>query len=58
MATLAADTAMAVFRNAFDRWIADPRHQDLPTLFRDGLSELASILSGLGAGGTQHGSGR
>ncbi|HWE91567.1 MAG TPA: TetR/AcrR family transcriptional regulator [Pseudonocardiaceae bacterium] len=43
-ATLAADTAMGVFRIAFDRWIGEPEHQDLPTLFRDGLSELASIL--------------
>ncbi|MCO5999117.1 TetR/AcrR family transcriptional regulator [Actinoallomurus rhizosphaericola] len=43
-ATLAADTTMAVFRRAFDRWIGDPEHQDLPTLFRDGLSELASML--------------
>jgi AcrR family transcriptional regulator len=44
-ATLAADTAVAVFRIAFDRWIVDPEHQDLPTLFRDGLGELASILA-------------
>jgi len=44
-ARLAADSAVAVFRIAFDRWIADPGRQDLPALFREGLSELASILA-------------
>lgn len=43
-ATLVADTAVVVFRSAFDRWIGDREHQDLPALFRDGLSELASML--------------
>ena len=43
-ATLAADTATAVFRIALARWIGDTQRQDLPTLFREGLSELASIL--------------
>jgi AcrR family transcriptional regulator len=52
-ASLASDTAMAVFRIAFDRWIADPEHQDLPTLFRDGLSQLASILAHRGTGPAQ-----
>jgi AcrR family transcriptional regulator len=44
-ATLAADTAVTVFRAAVARWVTDPEHQDLPALFRDGLSELASMLT-------------
>lgn len=44
-ATLAADTAMSVFRGALARWYVDPERQDLSALFRDGLSELASILA-------------
>ena len=45
LAKLLAHTAVTVFRLAFDRWIADPEHQDLPVMFRDGLSELASALA-------------
>jgi AcrR family transcriptional regulator len=44
-AALAADTAVAVFRIVFDRWISEPEQQDLTTLFRDSLGELASILA-------------
>ncbi len=44
-ATLAADSGMAVFRIPLDHWIGDPEHQDLPALFRDGISELASMLA-------------
>jgi AcrR family transcriptional regulator len=44
-ATLAAETATAVFRAAIDRWIGDQERGDLPTLFRDGLSEVASMLA-------------
>ncbi|MEU9349208.1 TetR family transcriptional regulator [Streptomyces sp. NPDC048278] len=44
-ATLAAETAMCVFRGALARWYGDPEHQDLPTLFRDGLTELSSMLA-------------
>jgi len=47
-AALAAHTAMAVFRIALDQWIADPKHRDLPTLFQEGLTELASILASRG----------
>jgi AcrR family transcriptional regulator len=50
-ATLAAGTAVTVFRTAFHRWIQDPGHQDLPTMFRDDLRELASILGGIGVSG-------
>ncbi|MEC3993756.1 TetR family transcriptional regulator [Actinacidiphila sp. DG2A-62] len=44
-ATLAAETAMWVFRGALARWYADPEHQDLPTLFRDDLDALSSVLA-------------
>jgi AcrR family transcriptional regulator len=44
-ASLIADTATAVFRIAVHRWISTPEQPDLPTLFRDSLDELTSILS-------------
>jgi AcrR family transcriptional regulator len=44
-ATLVAHTAMTVFGIAIANWVNDPEHQDLPRLFRDGLSELASELT-------------
>lgn len=44
-ATLAASTAMTVFRIALDQWISDPGHHDLPALFRGALGELESILT-------------
>lgn len=44
-ATLAADTAMAVFLGALACWYADPEHRQLPTLFREGLDELAIMLA-------------
>ncbi|NIY69457.1 hypothetical protein [Streptomyces malaysiensis] len=44
-ATLAADTAMSVFRGALARWYGDPERQDLRTLFRDSFDELSSVLA-------------
>ena len=45
-ASLAAETAMAVFRVAFERWISDPDGQDLRHLVRDSLDELRAITTG------------
>jgi hypothetical protein len=36
---------MTVFRIAIADWVTDPEHQDLPELFRERLSELASMLT-------------
>jgi AcrR family transcriptional regulator len=44
-ASVIADTATAVFRIAVARWVHNPEHEDLPTLFRYNLDELASMLS-------------
>jgi AcrR family transcriptional regulator len=44
-ASLIADTATAVFRIAVARWVSAPEQQDLSTLFRDDLDELATMLS-------------
>lgn len=48
VAKLIAHTAVVVFRVSFDRWIADPKRQNLSAMFRDGLSELASVLDSRG----------
>jgi AcrR family transcriptional regulator len=44
-ASLIADTATAVFRTAVAQWVGNPGEQDLTTLFRANLDELASMLS-------------
>ena len=50
-ASLAAEVAIAVFRVAFERWVADPVHLDLPQLMRTSLDELRAVTS---EGGTGH----
>jgi AcrR family transcriptional regulator len=48
-ASLAAETGIAVFRIAFERWIDDPEQRDLPRLIRDSLDTLKAITAGSGA---------
>ena len=50
-ASLAAEVAIAVFRVAFERWVADPVHLDLPQLMRTSLDELRAVTTN---GGTGH----
>jgi AcrR family transcriptional regulator len=42
-ATLAAETGIAVFRVAFDRWVGDGNDRDLPALIRESLGELKAL---------------
>lgn len=42
-ASLAAEVAIAVFKIAFERWVADPGHLDLPQLMRESLDELRAV---------------
>jgi AcrR family transcriptional regulator len=44
-ASLAAEVAIAVFKIAFERWIADPEHLDLPQLMRESLDELRVVTA-------------
>jgi AcrR family transcriptional regulator len=45
-ASLTAETAIAVFRNAFDRWVAAADHRDLPELIRESLDALRAVAAG------------
>jgi AcrR family transcriptional regulator len=42
-ASLAAEVAIAVFKIAFERWVVDPVHLDLPQLVRESLDELRAV---------------
>ncbi len=42
-ASLAAETAIAVFRIAFERWITEKRRRDLPSVIRDSFDELKAV---------------
>jgi AcrR family transcriptional regulator len=44
-ASLTAELATAVFRVAFERWIADDNDRDLPALIRDSLDELKVVTA-------------
>jgi AcrR family transcriptional regulator len=44
-ATLAAETGIAVFRVAFDRWVGDANDRDLPALIRESLDELKALTA-------------
>jgi AcrR family transcriptional regulator len=45
-ATLAAEAGTAVFRTAFNRWVADPTPPaDLPHLVRDSLAQLRTVTA-------------
>src|SRR6185437_9214047 len=45
-ARLAAEAGVAVFRTAFDRWIAGDEQRDFGQLVRDTLDKLAAAISG------------
>lgn len=45
-ASIAAETAVAVFRNAFERWVASEGQQDLPDLIRESLRALRAVTAG------------
>ncbi len=45
-ASLTAETAIVVFRNAFERWITEPDEQDLPQLIRESLDALRAATAG------------
>jgi len=49
-ASLAAEVAVAVFKIAFERWVADPVHLDLPQLMGESLDELRSVTAESEAG--------
>src|SRR5579859_1727766 len=42
-ASLAAEIAVAVFKIAFERWVAAGNERDLPELIRESLGELSSL---------------
>ena len=44
-ATLAAESAIAIFRVAFGRWISEDNHSELAELVRDSLAELKSLTA-------------
>ncbi len=45
-ASLAAEAGVAVFRIAFERWIADPSLGELPKVIRESFDELKAVTSG------------
>ncbi|GAA3534292.1 TetR/AcrR family transcriptional regulator [Nonomuraea rosea] len=45
-ASLAAEAGIAVFKIAFERWIADPGQPDLGQLMRQSLDELKAVTAG------------
>lgn len=45
-ASLTAEAGIAVFKIAFERWINDPGHRDLPRLIRESLDELKALTAG------------
>jgi len=45
-ASLTAEAGMAVFRIAFERWIAEPAGPDLDQLIRESLDELKTVATG------------
>jgi AcrR family transcriptional regulator len=45
-AGLTAEVAIAVFKTAFERWVADGNQLDLPGLMRESLDELKILAAG------------
>jgi len=45
-ASLAAEAGIAVFKIAFERWIEETGHPDLPQLIRESLDELRAVAGG------------
>src|SRR5579875_3878400 len=48
LASLAAETGVAVFRVAFERWVSGGSRRPLPQLIRDSLEQLAAATVSLG----------
>jgi AcrR family transcriptional regulator len=44
-ATLTAEVAIAIFRAAFERWIAETNRHDFPELVRDSLDQLKALTA-------------
>ena len=44
-ASLTAEAGIAVFRIAFERWVAEADERDLPELIRESLDELKAVTS-------------
>ena len=45
-ASLTAEIGIAVFRNAFERWIGADDERDLPALVRDSLHQVSALAAG------------
>jgi hypothetical protein len=45
-ASLAAETAIVVFKVARARWLSEPDQPDLPGILRESLAELKGVLTG------------
>jgi AcrR family transcriptional regulator len=45
-ASITAETAIAIFRNAFERWVAATDERDLPELIRESLDALRAVAAG------------
>jgi hypothetical protein len=45
-ASLTAEAGIAVFRIAFERWIAEPAGPDLAQVIRESLDELKAVATG------------
>ena len=45
-ASLAAEAGIAVFRIAFERWVAEACQRDLPLVIRESLDELKAVTAG------------
>ncbi len=45
-ASITAETAVAVFRNAFERWVATADQRDLPERIRESLKALKEVTAG------------
>lgn len=43
---MTAETAVAVLRHAFERWVAEDRRRDLPELIRESLEALLAVTAG------------
>jgi hypothetical protein len=41
-----AETGIAVFRIAFERWVNEPDRRDMPELIRESLDELRAVTAG------------
>jgi AcrR family transcriptional regulator len=45
-ASLTAETGIAIFKVAFERWVEETNEQDLPRLIRESLEELKAVTAG------------